>query len=261
MKSMGESHLFQWIPRVCLTLIVAALFVPAAAWAEPFSLPAIQFSIGDGSGEPAQTATVLQLLFLFTVLSLAPAILIMLTSFTRIVVVLSLLRHALGTQQIPANQIVIGLSLFLTMFIMTPVWNSVNTTALQPYINEELSSEEALAVATEPLKEFMLKHTRDKDLALFLKISGKPQPQKPEDTGMRELIPAFVISELKTAFQIGFMVYIPFLILDMVVASVLLSMGMLMLPPIMVSLPFKLMLFVLVDGWYLVVGSLVESFH
>ncbi len=144
---------------------------------------------------------------------------------------------------------------------MTPVWNSVNTVALQPYINEELSSEEALEAATEPIKEFMLKHTREKDLALFIKMSGESMPRKPGDTGMRELIPAFVISELKTAFQIGFMIYVPFLIVDMVVASVLLSMGMLMLPPIMVSLPFKLMLFVLVDGWYLVVGSIVESFH
>ncbi|MDD5476323.1 MAG: flagellar type III secretion system pore protein FliP [Syntrophales bacterium] len=261
MKSRDELRKVVRVVAAAIAMLVVFLCLPLSAWAEPFSIPAIQFSIGDGSGEPAQTATVLQLLFLFTVLSLAPAILIMLTSFTRIVIVLSLLRHALGTQQIPANQIVIGLSLFLTLFIMTPVWNAVNSTALQPYINEELSSEEALAAATEPLKKFMLQHTRDKDLALFMKIAGTPQPETPADTGMRELIPAFVISELKTAFQIGFMIYIPFLIVDMVVASVLLSMGMLMLPPIMVSLPFKLMLFVLVDGWYLVVGSLVESFH
>lgn len=261
MKKIAELITRRILTVSAPALIIVFIFMPAAVFAEPFSLPAIQFSIGDGSGEPVQTSTVIQLLFLFTVLSLAPAILIMLTSFTRIVVVLSLLRHALGTQQIPGNQIVIGLSLFLTLFIMTPVWNTVNTAALQPYMNEELSSEEALEAATEPIKEFMLKHTREKDLALFIKISGKPMPQKPGQTGMRELIPAFVISELKTAFQIGFMIYIPFLIVDMVVASVLLSMGMLMLPPIMVSLPFKLMLFVLVDGWYLVVGSLVESFH
>jgi len=248
-------------------LVTAGLFgafilfgCASIAWAEPLSLPPIQLNIGDGSGEAGGTATVLQLLVLFTVLSFAPSILIMLTSFTRIVVVLSLLRHALGTQQIPANQIVIGLSLFLTFFIMAPVWNEINRSAIQPYVNDEIDTEEALSAAADPLSEFMLKHTREKDLALFVKISGKPRPETTMDIGMRELIPAFVISELKTAFQIGFMIYIPFLIVDMVVASVLLSMGMLMLPPIMVSLPFKLMLFVLVDGWNLVVGSVVESF-
>lgn len=224
-------------------------------------VPTIQLSIGDGADQPGKVAVVLQLLLLLTVLSLAPAILVMVTSFTRIVVVLSILRHALGTQQMPANQIIIGLSLFLTFFIMTPVWQQVNTSALQPYFSEQLSGEEAFDKAAQPVRDFMFKQTREKDLALFVKISNAKRPDKPADVPLQVLIPAFVISELNTAFQIGFLIYIPFLIIDMVVASVLLSMGMLMLPPIMISLPFKLLLFVLVDGWYLIIGSLVQSFH
>jgi len=217
-------------------------------------------NVEDGGNEPGRVAVVVQLLFLLTILSLAPAILVMLTSFTRIIVVLSLLRHALGTQQMPANQILIGLALFLTFFIMVPVWNEVNSRALQPYINEEISAETAFDLAAQPIKEFMLKQTREKDIALFVKISRGERPKKPDKIKLPVLMPAFVISELKTAFQIGFMIYLPFLILDMVIASVLLSMGMMMLPPIMISLPFKLLLFVLVDGWNLVVGSLVQSF-
>ncbi|HET57268.1 MAG TPA: flagellar biosynthesis protein FliP [Deltaproteobacteria bacterium] len=261
---MDEKNRWRFIAATAACSLLLLSVTAGVAGAEPLSLPSIEVNIGDGdsgTGGTGGTSTLLQLLMLFTVLSLAPAILIMLTSFTRIVVVLSLLRHALGTQQIPANQIVIGLSLFLTFFIMAPVWNDVNSGAIQPFVDEELTAEEALEAAADPVREFMLKHTRDKDLALFMKISGTTQPGTPAETGLTELIPAFVISELKTAFQIGFMIYVPFLILDMVVASVLLSMGMLMLPPIMVSLPFKLMLFVLVDGWYLIVGSLVESFH
>ena len=245
---------------ICVFIIFGILLFPSSLWAQPFSIPSINLNIGDGSNEPGKVAVVLQLLFILTVLSLAPAILVMLTSFTRIVVVLSLLRHALGTQQIPANQIIIGLSLFLTFFIMTPVWNTVNTQAFQPYINEQMSAPEALDVTSGAMKKFMLKQTREKDLALFVKIAKEKRPKTPENLHLSVVIPAFVISELKTAFQIGFMIYLPFLVLDMVVASVLLSMGMLMLPPIMVSLPFKLLLFVLVDGWYLIVGSLVQSF-
>jgi flagellar biosynthetic protein FliP len=186
--------------------------------------------VDDSLNEPGKLATLLQLLFALTILSVAPAILIMLTSFTRIVVVLSLLRHALGTQQMPANQIIIGLSLFLTFFIMTPVWNKVNNQALQPYINEQISAKKAFDKTSQAMKKFMLKQTREKDIALFVKISRGERP------------------------------YLPFLILDMVVASVLLSMGMMMVPPVMISLPFKLLLFVLADGWYLIVGSLVKSF-
>jgi flagellar biosynthetic protein FliP len=239
-----------------VSLILAG---PAAAQNMP--IPNISLNVGDGSGEPGKVTIVMQLLMLLTVLSLAPAILVMLTSFTRIVVVLSILRHALGTQQMPANQIIIGLALFLTFFIMSPVWQKVNGDALQPYMNEEISTQQAFDKATDPIRDFMMKQTREKDIALFIKISGGKKPEKPADVSLAALIPAFVISELKTAFQIGFLVYIPFLIIDMVVASVLLSMGMMMLPPVMISLPFKLLLFVLVDGWYLIIGSLVQSFH
>ena len=239
--------------------VLAILLLPSSSSA--VTIPTIQLSVGDGADQPGQVAVVLQLLLLLTVLSLAPAILVMVTSFTRIVVVLSILRHALGTQQMPANQIIIGLSLFLTFFIMTPVWQQVNTNALQPYFNEQLSGDQAFDQAAQPVRDFMLKQTREKDLALFVKISNSKRPDKPADVPIQVLIPAFVISELNTAFQIGFLIYIPFLIIDMVVASVLLSMGMLMLPPIMISMPFKLLLFVLVDGWYLIIGSLVQSFH
>ncbi|MBN2255111.1 MAG: flagellar type III secretion system pore protein FliP [Deltaproteobacteria bacterium] len=245
---------------MCACFVIGFLALSTSAWGQQLSLPSITMSLPGGETQPARVATVVQLLFLLTILSLAPAVLIMLTSFTRIVVVLSLLRQAMGTQQVPGNQIIIGLSLFLTFFIMTPVWNQVNTGALQPYMNEEISQEKALDITAGAVRTFMLKQTREKDIALFTNISKREKPRTPQDIGLAVLIPAFVISELKTAFQIGFMIYIPFLILDMVVASVLLSMGMMMLPPIMVSLPFKLLLFVLVDGWFLVVGSLVQSF-
>jgi flagellar biosynthetic protein FliP len=242
-------------------LVFFAFFLFAVpSLGEPFSIPSISLDVGGGEAGPGKVAVSLQLLFLLTVLSLAPAILVMLTSFTRIVVVLSLLRHALGTQQMPANQIITGLALFLTFFIMTPVWNSVNAQALKPYMNEEVSAEKALELAAVPIKEFMLKQTREKDIALFVKISRGERPKNPGEIKLSVLMPAFMISELKTAFQIGFMIYIPFLILDMVIASVLLAMGMMMLPPVMISLPFKLLLFVLVDGWNLIVGSLVRSF-
>lgn len=245
---------------ICIMVIFGLVFFAGSSWGQSFSVPSISLNVGDSGDEPGKAAVVIQLLFLLTVLSLAPAILVMLTSFTRIVVVLFLLRHALGTQQIPANQIVIGLALFLTFFIMTPVWSEVNSQALQPYIREEISAERAFDMAAQPIKKFMLKQAREKDIALFIKISKEEMPKKPDEIKLPVLMPAFVISELKTAFQIGFMIYLPFLILDMVIASVLLSMGMMMLPPIMISLPFKLLLFVLVDGWNLIIGSLVQSF-
>lgn len=250
-------------PRPILILSAAVLLIlcqAVPALAEPFTLPNINLNIGGGA-DAGKASTVIQLLFILTVLSLAPAILLMLTSFTRIVVVLSLLRHALGTQQMPPNQIVIGLALFLTFFIMAPVWQKINQEALKPYYEERITSEEALDLASAPIKSFMLKQTREQDLALFVKISGEKRPEKPSDISLTVLIPAFVISELKTAFQIGFLIYMPFFIIDIVVASILLSMGMMMLPPIMISLPFKLLLFVLVDGWYLIVESLVRSFQ
>ncbi len=249
---------------IILSVIVAlSIFVLAgtASSAEPLPIPNVSLNIGGSVDQPAKAATVIQLVFILTVLSLAPAILLMLTSFTRIVVVLSLLRHALGTQQVPPNQIIIGLALFLTFFIMAPVWQQVNKEALKPYYDEQISGDEAMERASVPIKNFMMKQTREKDLALFVKIAKEKRPAKPEDVSLTTLIPAFVISELKTAFQIGFMVFLPFFIIDMVVSSVLLSMGMMMLPPVMMSLPFKILLFVMVDGWHLIVGSLVQSFH
>ncbi|WP_297989832.1 flagellar type III secretion system pore protein FliP [Anoxybacillus sp.] len=209
---------------------------------------------------PENVATSVKLLLLLTVLSMAPGILIMVTSFTRIVIVLSFVRTALGTQQMPPNQVLIGLSLFLTFFIMAPTFQQINREALQPLFDEQINLEEAYERAEVPLKEFMSKHTRQKDLALFLSYAGVEQPKTVQDIPMSALVPAFAISELKTAFQIGFMLFIPFLVIDMIVASVLMSMGMMMLPPVMISLPFKILLFVLVDGWYLVVKSLLESF-
>jgi len=223
------------------------------------TLPGVRFSVNGGN--PHHLSLVLQIVLLITFLSLAPAILVMLTSFTRIVVVFSILRQAMGTQQMPPNQVLVGLALFLTLFLMAPVWRHINTDALQPYMRGEVNIEGAYKRALVPLRKFMFAQTREKDLALFMKISKEPRPAKIEDVPTKVLIPAFIVSELKTAFEIGFLIYIPFLLIDMIVSSVLLSMGMLMLPPIMVSLPFKLMLFVLVDGWYLIVGSLIQSFR
>jgi len=250
------------ITGLTLGLVICSVLVPQlASAAAPFALPNVNLTLTGGTTEPEKIQSLIQLVILLTILSLAPAILLMVTSFTRIVIVLGLVRQALGTQQMPPNQVIIGLSLFLTFFIMSPVIDRVNTEALKPYYAEQISGEMAMTKAVVPVKEFMLKQVREKDLALFIKIAKEPRPAKPEDVSLSTLIPAFVISELKTAFQIGFMIYLPFLILDMVVASVLLSMGMMMLPPIMVSLPFKLLLFVLVDGWHLIVGSLVQSFR
>ncbi|NLM20971.1 MAG: flagellar type III secretion system pore protein FliP [Peptococcaceae bacterium] len=208
-----------------------------------------------------QTSSVVQIFLLLTVLSLAPSILVLMTSFTRIVVVLSFVRNALGTQQLPPALLVIGLSLLLTFFVMMPTFSEINTNALQPYINNEITHEEALTAAEQPLRAFMFKQTREKDLELFVNISKIEQPRTYGDIPTYVLIPAFVVSELKTAFQIGFAIFIPFMIIDMIVASTLMSMGMMMLPPMMISLPFKILLFVLVDGWSLVVQSVVTSFR
>jgi flagellar biosynthetic protein FliP len=217
-------------------------------------------TIDFGSGDPGQMSVVLQIVALLTVLSVAPAILIMMTSFIRVVVVLAFLRQAMGTLQTPPNQVLIGLALFLTFFIMSPTWQRVNTDALQPYLAKEMSQPQALERAAAPVREFMLRQVREKDLALFVDIARLPTPSDASAVPTHVVIPAFMISELRTSFQIGFMIYLPFLVIDLVVASVLMSMGMMMLPPAMVSLPFKLILFVLADGWYLVVGSLVKSF-
>jgi flagellar biosynthetic protein FliP len=251
------------VKRLALLALPAflALFWVDPAWAQEgvLRLPTITMGVEEAVN-PEQVSTALQIVVLLTILTLAPGILIMTTSFTRLAVVFSLLRNAMGTQQMPPAQIIVGLSLFLTFFIMAPVFNQIHDTALEPYIDGQLGQEEFLKKAASPLRSFMLKQTRQKDLGLFMKIAGEDKPQNADDVPLTSLIPAFVVSELKTAFQIGFLLYVPFLVIDMVVASVLLSMGMMMLPPVMVSLPFKLMLFVLVDGWFLIVGSLVRSF-
>ncbi|MBI3594025.1 MAG: flagellar type III secretion system pore protein FliP [Nitrospirae bacterium] len=239
-------------------LVVLIYPVSAAQVTSKDAGPSI--SINMGNGQPAELSVVIQIMTLLTLLTLAPAILMMMTSFIRIVVVFSFLRQALGTMQSPPNQVIISLALFLTLFIMTPVWQKINQNALQPYLKHQMSQSDAITQAEGPLRSFMLKQVREKDLALFVEISKMTPPKEPSDIPMQVMIPAFMISELRTAFQIGFLVYLPFLVIDLVVASVLMSMGMMMLPPVMVSLPFKLILFVLSDGWYLVVGSLVKSF-
>lgn len=211
--------------------------------------------------DPTNVSTSIKLLLLLTVLSLAPSILILMTSFARIVIVLSFTRTALATNQMPPNQVIIGLALFLTFFIMAPTFQEVNEQALQPLFDEEIGLEEAYERAAIPFKEFMAKHTRQKDLELFLEYNQSERPQSIEDIQLTTLVPAFALSEIKTAFQMGFMIFIPFLVIDMIVASVLMAMGMMMLPPVMISLPFKILLFILVDGWYLVMKSLLQSFN
>ncbi|MBN1627565.1 MAG: flagellar type III secretion system pore protein FliP [Deltaproteobacteria bacterium] len=240
--------------------LVAMFIVEGHAWAQdPITLPTVRIGFEEAES-PQQVSTLLQIIFLMTVLSLAPAILVMMTSFTRFAIVLAMVRQALGTQNMPPTQIIIGLALLLTFFLMSPVYTEINKDALQPYLSEEISQQEALDKAVKPIRAFMLKQTRKKDIALFMDISGNEKPKDYDDVPTLVLVSAFSISELKTAFQIGFIIYIPFLVIDMVTASVLLSMGMMMLPPFMVSLPFKLMLFVLVDGWNLLAGSLIKSF-
>lgn len=234
------------------------LFAPDVLSATNLGIPALTLT-ENADGQQEYTVT-LQVLAMMTALSFLPAMLVMMTSFTRIIVVLAIIRQAIGLQQSPSNQVLIGMSLFMTFFIMSPVFKQINDTALQPYLNEEIKSFEALEAAKIPMKSFMLSQTRVKDLAIFSEIAGLEQMDSPEDTPMTVIIPSFITSELKTAFQIGFMFFIPFLIIDLVVASILMAMGMMMLSPMIVSLPFKLMLFVLVDGWVLVMGSLANSF-
>lgn len=240
--------------RAALTVALACL--PALALAQ--ALPAVTSTPAPGGG--TQWSLSIQTLLLLTGLTFLPAILLMMTGFTRIIIVLSLLRHALGTQTAPPNQVLVGLALFLTFFVMAPTFDRVYTEAYQPLSENKISFQEALERGSVPMRQFMLKQTRATDLELFTRIAKKPTPESADQVPMTVLIPAFVISELKTAFQIGFIIFIPFLIIDMVVASVLMSMGMMMMSPVIVAMPFKLMLFVLVDGWNLIVGSLVLSF-
>lgn len=240
---------------------MALIFVPSLVLgADGPPLPSLSLQLSAGQAEPQKVAVALEVMALLTVLTLAPSIVLTVTSFTRIIIVFHFLRQAMGIQQMPPNQVLAGLAIFMTVVIMMPLGRTMNDTALQPYLQEEIGYKEALERAEQPLRSFLFKHTREKDLSVFFSISGVERPQTKDDVPTILLIPAYMISELKTGFQIGFLIYIPFLILDMVVASILLSMGMMMLPPVMVSLPFKILLFVMVDGWNLIVGSLVNSF-
>ncbi len=251
------------------TLLLSSLVSIGLLWfqshahaegASSFSLPSIAMNMGNGDAKPGELVNVLKIVLLLTVLTLAPAILVMMTSFTRVVIVLSFLRQSLGAQQMPPNQVIVGLSLFLSMFIMAPTWTKIQTDALNPYMEERIDQKTAFARAEAPMREFMFAQTREKDLELFLTMSKMPKPENREAVPTYVLIPSFIVSELNTAFQMGFMLYLPFLVIDMVVSSILMAMGMMMLPPMTISLPFKLLLFVLVDGWGLVIGSIVKSF-
>ena len=243
--------------KLKLVFLLLCLLFPFGGYAE--GLPTITLGIGEAT-DPGEVSTALQILVVLTILSVAPAILLMTTGFTRIVIVLSFVRQAMGTQSAPSNQIVIGLALFLTFFIMAPVFEQINEQALQPYLDKQISQEKALEEALQPMRQFMFSQVGEKDLQLLVDISKSPQPENQADISMLTLIPAFMLSELKRAFQMGFLLFVPFLMVDMIVASILMSMGMMMLPPIIVSLPFKILLFVLVDRWSLVIGSLVQSF-
>ena len=246
------------IKKILPFIVLLLVLIPNLASAQS-QFPKISLGL-ENSSDPTDFVLTMKIVFLLTILSLAPSILIMMTSFTRLVIVFHFLRSALATQSVPSNQILVGLSLFITFFIMRPVFNNINEDALQPYIHEEIEQTEALERAGKPIKAFLLKQTREKDLQLFIDLSGSEKPISVNDLPLSTVIPSFIISEFKTAFQIGFLLYLPMLVIDIIVASVLLSMGMMMLPPIMISMPLKILLFVLVDGWYLIVESLVKGF-
>jgi flagellar biosynthetic protein FliP len=243
-----------------LTLAVAGCAAGPAGTEAGLTVPRLSVGVESAQG-PQDVASGIQILLLLTVLTLAPSLLIMLTSFTRTIIVLSLLRNAIGVPQLPPNQVLIGLSLFLTFFVMAPTWNQINQNAVQPFMAGEIRQAEAFDRAVVPVREFMLRQTREKDLALFVSLAKLERPRTADDIPTYVVVPSFVISELKTAFQMGFLIFVPFLVIDIVVSSTLMSMGMLMLPPVLISLPFKLLLFVMVDGWHLIVRSLVLSFN
>ncbi len=238
-------------------LVAIGLLLVISSASASAATPTISVDLGDSA---SKISLPIRIIFFLTILSLAPAIMVMVTSFTRIVVVLSFLKHALGTHQMPPSQLLVGLALFLTYFVMMPVWTDINTNAIQPLTHGEITEQEALARSIQPIREFMFKHVREKDLALFVQMANLPQPENRSGIPTYVLIPAFITSELKTAFQIGFFLFLPFMVIDMAVASVLMSMGMMMVPPVMISLPLKILLFVLVDGWRLVVQSTVTGF-
>ncbi len=251
---------FGWFSMLWLGVVGGVMSVGSSVLAQGTQDPTISLQVsGLDATEPWTFG--IRILFMLTVLTLAPALLMLVTSFTRVVIVLGLLRQALGTVHAPPNQVLIGLALFLTLFIMMPVWEQVRTEALNPFLDSQVTQEVAMQKAMEPIREFMLKQVREKDLGMFMSMGKIATPQTAKDVPMHVLVPAFVTSELRTAFQIGFLIYVPFLVIDMIVASTLMSMGMMMLPPVMISLPFKLVLFVLADGWFLVVGSLMNSFQ
>ena len=241
-----------------LLSLAALLLLAAPALAQ--QVPSLTMQLSAGQAEPGKVSVLLEILFVLTILSVAPAIVLTMTSFTRIIIVFHFLRQAMGTQQMPPNQVLASLAVFMTMVIMMPVGKAVYNDAIKPYTQEKMSFQQALDTAQGPIRTFLFKHTREKDLSIFYSITGEERPQNKEQVSTILLTAAYTISELKTGFTIGFLIYIPFLILDMVVASILLSMGMMMLPPVMISLPFKVLLFILVDGWSLLVGSLVNTF-
>lgn len=246
-----------------LAAVLLLVIGPGVALADnhtaiPF--PSINVGVGEAT-QPRDVVSSLQILGLLTILSLAPSLLVLTTAFTRIIVVLSFTRTALATQNMPPNQVLVGLALFLTFFVMAPTWNEVNTQALQPFIRGELTQAEAMDRGIKPVREFMLRQTNEKDLALFINMAGLPRPESPDQIPTYVIIPAFAVSEIATAFKIGFLIFLPFIVIDMVVSATLMSMGMLMLPPMMISLPFKILLFVMMDGWRLVVQYLVASFR
>jgi flagellar biosynthetic protein FliP len=256
LRDRGRRH---WLFAVAIAGVALVSLTACATQTSAAQPPASPGGID--TQNPQNVSAAIQILLFVTVLSLAPAILVMVTSFTRIIVVLSLVRNAIGIPQLPPNQVLIGLALFLTAFVMAPAIKTINSEAVQPYLNGTITQQEAFTRGESPLRAFMLKQTREQDLGLFLKLSDQPKPETKDDVPTYVLVPAFTISELKTAFQMGFVMFVPFLIIDLVVSSALLSMGMMMLPPVIVSLPFKILLFVMVDGWYLIIGSLVGSFN
>ncbi len=265
LNSIGRVVMRIWLPNSSLQVglsvfLLLGLVCCPPVFAQTVPIPSFNLQVGQ-STNPEQIASTLQIVVLLTVLTLAPALIIMTTSFTRIIIVLSFLRNALGTQQSPPNQVLVGFAIFLTVFIMVEPWSRAYEQGLAPYFDNKISQKVAFKRTIEPIKMWMGQFTRDKDLELFIRISKIEKPRRRRDTPWYVVIPAFITSELKTAFQIGFIIYIPFLVIDMVVSSVLMSMGMMMLPPIMISLPFKIMLFVLVDGWYLITHSLVQTFN
>lgn len=248
------------LPAVLLALPFMAL-ASVSAFGADISLPGVEINVGNASGNKQEMANALKIALGLTVLSLAPAILISMTAFTRIVIVLSMIRHGLGMQETPPNSVIVSLALFLTLFTMMPTLNDINTRAYQPFMSDKMEMDKALQEGAKPIRDFMVRQTREQDLALMVDISKSEAPKSIDDISMTQLIPAFMLSELKSAFQIGFVIFLPFLLIDLIVATVLMSMGMVMVPPIMISLPIKILMFVLIDGWNLVVRSLISSFN